>query len=179
MKEYLTLRLNDGETLIVVDQTLYNNNTYFLTVEILEDNNISDDFIIYIFNEKKNELINLEDENLKEEIMSIFNDRLNENSIEYDLLENINANDFISLTIKEIKDNLYILEYEGNIIEKYLEFFTNTKPKVNDIIYISKNLLDIKLLSYGHFVNYDNITEEDVMIIKSNNYRVLYRRLYG
>jgi len=180
MKEYLTIELDNNKKLIIIDQLDKDNNIYFLTAELNESTEeISDEFEILKYNEKNNSIINLKYFELEEEIRNLFIERLEENKIEYDILEYLDNKQFIKLNIKDIKDSLYVLELNGKTIEKYLEFFTNTKPKVNDTIYISKKLLDIKLLSYGHFDNYNKLTEEDVLILKSDNYRVIYKRLYG
>ena len=180
MKDYVIVELENGNNYVVVDNLKYNNVDYFLTAELLDDKmNVSDKFDIHIYDNNSNTLTRLVDERVEEEIRVLFDERLESNIQEYNILENIDINTLIKMRIVGIDNTLYKLEYDGNIVEKYMYFYSNIVPKINDEIYISKNLIDEKVLSYGYIENLNNLNSDEILILESNGYRVFYRRYYG
>lgn len=95
----------------------------------------------------------------------------------------------IRLKIKEINDNLYILEdINNNIYELTIYFYDiNEQVKVNDYLYMQEKLLrkiNHSIISlgvldsmYGNVI--EDITDEDLVILITTNKKIYLKRYYG
>ena len=94
----------------------------------------------------------------------------------------------IRLKIKEINNNLYILEDINNTYEITIYFYDiNEQVRVNDYLYIQEKLLrkiNHSIISlgvldsmYGKVI--EDITDEDLVILITNNNRIYLKRYYG
>ena len=95
----------------------------------------------------------------------------------------------IRLKIKEINDNLYILEdLNNNTYELTIYFYDiNEQVKVNDYLYMQEKLLrkiNHSIISlgvldsmYGNVI--EDITDEDLVILITNNKKIYLKRYYG
>ena len=95
----------------------------------------------------------------------------------------------IRLKIKEINNNLYILEdINNNTYELTIYFYDiNEQVKVNDYLYMQEKLLrkiNHSIISlgvldsmYGNVI--EDITDEDLVILITNNKKIYLKRYYG
>ena len=95
----------------------------------------------------------------------------------------------IRLKIKEINNNLYILEdINNNTYELTIYFYDiNEQVRVNDYLYIQEKLLrkiNHSIISlgvldsmYGNVI--EDITDEDLVILITNNKKIYLKRYYG
>lgn len=94
----------------------------------------------------------------------------------------------IRLKIKEINNNLYILEDINNTYEITIYFYDiNEQVRVNDYLYIQEKLLrkiNHSIISlgvldsmYGNVI--EDITDEDLVILITNNKKIYLKRYYG
>ena len=95
----------------------------------------------------------------------------------------------IRLKIKEINNNLYILEdINNNTYELTIYFYDiNEQVRVNDYLYIQEKLLrkiNHSIISlgvldsmYGKVI--EDITDEDLVILITNNKKIYLKRYYG
>lgn len=94
----------------------------------------------------------------------------------------------IRLKIKEINNNLYILEDINNIYELTIYFYDiDEQVKVNDYLYMQEKLLykvnhSIICLGvldsiYGHVI--EDTTDEDLVILITDNKKIYLKRYYG
>ena len=74
----------------------------------------------------------------------------------------------------------YTLFDGNNYYIKNIEFNSQFKPNVNDIVYISKKILDEKnLFAFGDLYKDKNVTEEDIIKVVSSNNEYYLQRQYG
>ena len=180
MKEYLIVELGVDQYAVVIDSLCHNGIEYFLTSKIINSNmDISDDFDIQIYDDKSNTLLLVSDDSIDAEIRRLFDERLEESLQEYRIMQNIDSNEFIRLKVLGVDNALYKLDYNGDLIEKYLHFYDCVNPKINDTIYISKKLIDEKVLSYGYIDSLNNLSSGELMLVVSNGDRLFYKRYYG
>ena len=95
----------------------------------------------------------------------------------------------IRLKIKEINKSLYVLEdINNNVYELTIYFYDiDNKVKVNDYLYMQEKLLSkinhsiISLVvldsMYGKVI--EEITDEDLVILITNNKNIYLKRYYG
>lgn len=95
----------------------------------------------------------------------------------------------IRLKIKEINNSLYVLEdINNNIYELTIYFYDiDNKVKVNDYLYMQEKLLrkiNHSIISlgvldsmYGNVI--EDITDEDLVILITNNKNIYLKRYYG
>lgn len=84
------------------------------------------------------------------------------------------------VVIKEIHDNNYILVNKNEKYIKNIEFVSEYKPKVNDIIYLSEEILnEINLFLFTELNNHSNINEKDLIKIISGENEYYFIRQYG
>ena len=95
----------------------------------------------------------------------------------------------IRLKIKEINNSLYVLEdINNNIYELTIYFYDiNDKAQVNDYLYMQEKLLskiNHSIISlgvldsiYGKVI--EEITDEDLVILITNNKNIYLKRYYG
>lgn len=95
----------------------------------------------------------------------------------------------IRLRIKEINKSLYVLEdINNNVYELTIYFYDiNDKAQVNDYLYMQEKLLskiNHSIISlgvldsiYGKVI--EEITDEDLVILITNNKNIYLKRYYG
>lgn len=95
----------------------------------------------------------------------------------------------IRLRIKEINKSLYVLEdINNNVYELTIYFYDiNDKVQVNDYLYMQEKLLskiNHSIISlgvldsiYGKVI--EEITDEDLVILITNNKNIYLKRYYG
>lgn len=95
----------------------------------------------------------------------------------------------IRLRIKEINNSLYVLEdINNNVYELTIYFYDiNDKAQVNDYLYMQEKLLskiNHSIISlgvldsmYGKVI--EEITDEDLVILITNNKNIYLKRYYG
>ena len=95
----------------------------------------------------------------------------------------------IRLKIKEINNSLYVLEdINNNIYELTIYFYDiDNKVKVNDYLYMQEKLLSkiyYSIISlgvldsmYGKVI--EELTDEDLVILITNNKNIYLKRYYG
>lgn len=95
----------------------------------------------------------------------------------------------IRLKIKEINNSLYVLEdINNNVYELTIYFYDiNDKAQVNDYLYMQEKLLskiNHSIISlgvldsiYGKVI--EEITDEDLVILITNNKNIYLKRYYG
>lgn len=95
----------------------------------------------------------------------------------------------IRLRIKEINNSLYVLEdINNNVYELTIYFYDiDNKVKVNDYLYMQEKLLskinhsiiNLGVLDsiYGKVI--EEITDEDLVILITNNKNIYLKRYYG
>lgn len=180
MKEYLIVELETGNEVVVIDSLFYNDTEYFFTAKIINSNmDISDDFDIQIYDNNSNTLLLVSDESIDAEIRQLFEERLEENIQEYQIMKYIDSNSFVKLKVLDVNNTLYKMEYNDRLIEKYMHFYDCVSPKVGDDLYISKNLIDENVLSYGPVGKLDILYNDEVILLVSSEYRYYYKRYYG
>lgn len=180
MSEYLLIETSNGLKYAVIDTISYNNQQYFLTTEVNEEETeVSEEFKVYIYNNINNELVNVEDIDEYDYVNSLFEERLKSKELEIDILSNIDVDSLIKLKIIDIDGYNYKLEQEGKIIKKYITFYTKTQPKVNDYIYIAKSVLEEDVLQYGYIHELSDLTTEEILIVSDENNKIYYKRYYG
>ncbi len=82
--------------------------------------------------------------------------------------------------IVEIGEYNYILDDGNKKYEKSIEFNSKYKPKINDVIYISENVLEEEnLFAFGDLYNDKKVCEDDIIKIVSGNNEYYLLRLYG
>lgn len=84
------------------------------------------------------------------------------------------------IIIKEIHDNDYILINKNGTYIKNIEFVSAYKPKVNDVVYLSDEILnEVNLFSFTELNSYSNIKENDLIKIISDKNEYYFIRQYG
>lgn len=95
----------------------------------------------------------------------------------------------IRLKIKEINNSLYVLEdINNNVYELTIYFYDiDDKAQVNDYLYVQEKLLskiNHSIISlgvldsiYGKVI--EEITDEDLVILITNNKNIYLKRYYG
>ena len=95
----------------------------------------------------------------------------------------------IRLKIKEINNSLYVLEdINNNVYELTIYFYDiDNKVKVNDYLYMQEKLLskiNYSIISlgvldsmYGKVI--EELTDEDLVILITNNKNIYLKRYYG
>ena len=180
MNEYILIQLSNNKKYIIIDKLNIKKKEYVLTVEASHDEKINNTVLkIFIYNEVNNTLDEIFNQEEYEYLEELFNKRLNNKLLEINILKDVNTDNLIKLKIKNINNNKYILDYNNELIEKYFEFYTKTKPEVEDYIYMSKNLLNEGLLSFGYIIDNNNLFTDDLLILQNKSNKIYYRRYYG
>ena len=81
--------------------------------------------------------------------------------------------------IKGINNYDYILvDQNNNIYNKNMEFYSKYKPKVNDIMCVSEQILrEANLYAFKEVQNIDN--DDEYIKIINDNKEYLFQRVYG
>ena len=82
--------------------------------------------------------------------------------------------------IINISNNDYVLSDNKNEYFLNMEFYSRYRPMVNDIVYISENILNNKTLyAFDDLYNDDNISVNDIIKIVSDKKSYYLQRIYG
>ena len=173
MNKYTSIKINNIEYLLI-DTLKYNNKNYILTKRANELSNLE----ILIFDEKNSLLINLIDKEEYNIIITMFENKKENKNTYKTLFDNIKFDNLIKLKVIDIDKYNYKLEYKNDILIKNIEFYSENKPDINNYIYISKNVLNENVLSYGK-IKYFNNLNENILIIEKNDKKIYLERYYG
>ena len=85
------------------------------------------------------------------------------------------------VTISKIEDyNNTLIDSNNKVYIKNIEFICDYQPKINDIIYLKEDILNERnLFSFTEINNENNIKEEDLIKVVSENNEYYYIRQYG
>ena len=181
MNEYVILELENGTKCTVVDALEYGAKKYFLVLLVSkEEDYIDDDFKLCMYNENKNYLEKITNEEEKDFIMSIFDERLKEKK-ELEEQLNLISNNLIKLRIVDINDYNYILELpNGEKIIKNINFYVGNKLEVNNYIYMSEAIIKEKnIFQYGTIYDLKKININEIIKIETSEKEYYLQRYYG
>lgn len=180
MSENIIIELSNGIKYTVIDVIEYNSYKYFLLMQVSKDEKkISKEFDICKYDNINN---NFDSINIKEEydiVKEIFDKRLEKKAIELNIIHKVDFDELIKLEVINAKKYDYTFKYNGKIINKNIEFYSKTKPKVKDIIYMSYKILEDDMLAFGHIKNIQEVNHNNVLIIQRDNQKIYLRRYYG
>ena len=85
------------------------------------------------------------------------------------------------VVIKDIKGYDYTLvDNEDNTYIKNIEFYSDYKPMVNDIIYISEKILEeVNLYSFDYIYDTKNVNLEDMIKVVHEDKEYYFQRRFG
>ena len=84
------------------------------------------------------------------------------------------------VVVQCIDNNNYTLVDGNNTYVKNIEFYTEVKPKVNDIMYLADRVVDrISLYAFGEIYDTKNYRVDDFMKLVSNGKEYYYQELFG
>ena len=132
---------------------------------------------IELFSNNNFDLIKDEKELL--EIKEIFTERLEKKKIEVSIKEKIDFENLLKLKVVSVDNYNYIFEYDDRRIQRRIQFYSNTKPKVNDNVYVSRDILEEDMLAYGHITNIEELSNKIIFIIERNDTKIYLKRYYG
>ena len=83
--------------------------------------------------------------------------------------------------IKEINNYDYtLIDSDNNSYKLNIEFYSNYKPTINDIIYIDDKILNnINLYAFDEIYDKNNVLKEDIIKIVSNDKEYYFQRRFG
>lgn len=181
MNEYVILELENGTKCTVVDALEYGAKKYFLVLLVSEkEDYVADDFKLCIYNENKNYLEKITNEEEKEFIKSIFDERLKEKK-ELEVKLTLISNNLIKLRIIDINNCDYILELpNGEKIKKNISFYPDYKPECDAYIYMSESIIKEKnIFQYGTIYNSEKININEIIKIETSEKEYYLQRYYG
>lgn len=180
MKEHLIIELSNGIKYAAIDVIKHNNFQYFLLTQVSnEETTLSTEFDICRYDEINNNFDLIKDENELSEVKTIFTERLEKKKLEVSIREKIDFENLLKLKVISVNNYDYIFEYEDKKIFKNIEFYSNTKPQVNDNIYVSRDILEEDMLSYGHITDIEELSNKIIFIIERNDTNIYLKRYYG
>ena len=182
MKEYAIIELENGSKYAVIDTMEKGIKKYFLVAVVSNDEKVVDnEFKVCIYNEYRNYFEKIENEEEYDLIMSLFEERLEQQKELDDTLENINNAHLIKLKIINIDGYNYTLEDErGNSVIKNIEFYIENKPKIGGYIYMSEKVIKEKnIFTYGKIYDYKSIKADEIIKIETNEEKLFLQRYYG
>lgn len=161
MNNYIVIKLDNGNKYISIDYIDYLNNKYFLLSKIDENNNISNNLEIVLYNTINNYFEELDDEVLYNDLKTKFQQKLDFQKFSLEIIDSFNNSNLVKLVVvkKEIS-NFYLIDKEGNNYIKNIDILGSLSLEVGDYIYISKNTLENNnILQYGpiHSLKYELI----------------------
>lgn len=174
MEDYLILKLNNSKECILIDIIECNNKKYFFVVDNLKKlHNHKEMINVYNFNEDKNSIEKIIDENEKKLVFVLFEKRL---KYENDVFDN-----FKKMKVIDLKNNNYVLEDNNGVIKsKNLNFLINDIPKIGDYIFMNDKIVDeINIFEYGNIYDFSKITENEIIKIKTTKNEYFLQRYYG
>lgn len=85
------------------------------------------------------------------------------------------------LIIKEIDNYDYLLiNQDNNVYNKNIEFYSEYKPQVNDIIYVDDNIInEVNLYAFDEVYDTKNIDIKDFIKVVNNDKEYYFQRMYG
>ena len=85
------------------------------------------------------------------------------------------------VVIKDIKDyNYTLVDNEDNEYIKNIEFYSNYKPMVNDIIYLDEKILDeVNLYSFDEIYDTKRAKLEDMIKVVHEDKDYYFQRRFG
>lgn len=180
MNEYIVLELEDNSKYVVIDTFEYQSKEYFLVTRVLDEETIVDNkFNICIYNSDKNCFEKIENNEELEFMTLIFQKKLDKQKNIEEMLDKILFTEMEKLRIIDIRDYDYIFQKEnGQILTKNIEFYKK-QPKVNDCIFISKIILNENVLQYGIINDLNNINENEIIKVITENEEYYLQRYYG
>lgn len=180
MRENLIIELSNGIKYVIIDAVEYNSFKYFLLTQVSKDETkISEDIEICRYDNVNNnfdQITDIEEYNL---IKAIFDERTSKEKLELNIIHRIDFDELIKLEVLSVKKYDYKFRYNGKIIHKNIEFYSKTKPKVGDIVYVSLKILEDDMLSFGHIKSIPEVNHNNVFVIQRNNQNIYLRRYYG
>lgn len=180
MKEHLIIELSNGIKYAVIDMIQENNNKYFLLTQTSKDETqIANEFEICKYDHIHNNFDKIENSDEYEQVKTIFDKRLEHKNMELSIINRIDFDELIKLQVISVRKYDYKFKYDNTIIHKNIEFYSKTKPKVGDYIYISLETLGEDMLSYGHIKQLNEVNHQNVLVIERNSQRIYLRRYYG
>lgn len=180
MREHLIVELSNGLKYTIIDMIEENDNKYFLLAQTSKDETkISDDFEICKYDSINNNFDRLENPDEYYYIDSLFDKRVEQKKLELSIISKIDFDELIKLQVTSVRKYDYKFKYNGQIIHKNIEFYSKTKPKAGDTIYVSLSILEDDMLSFGHIKNIEEVNHQNVLVIERGNKRIYLRRYYG
>ena len=84
------------------------------------------------------------------------------------------------MIIQNIDNYDYTLTDNDNIYVLNIEFYSNNKPSVGDIIYISEKVLNEKnLFAFDEVYDAKNISLDDLIRVIHDDKNIYFQRIYG
>ena len=85
------------------------------------------------------------------------------------------------VVVKDIKEYDYTLEdNEENVYVKNIEFYSDYKPMVNDIIYLDEKILDeVNLYAFDEIYDTKNVKLEDMIKVIHGDKEYYFQRRFG
>ena len=180
MIEHLIIELSNGIKYVVIDMIDINKTKYFLLTQTSKDETkISKDIEICRYDEINNNFDKIDNQEEYNHVKSIFDQRIEKKKIETNIIARIDFDELIKLEVLSVRKYDYKFRYNDTIIHKNIEFYSNTKPKVGDHIYVSLYLLEDDVLSFGHIKNIKEVNHQNVLVIEREGSRIYLRRYYG
>ena len=179
MKEYVIVKLENDKKCVIIDTLKYLSKEYFLITEVSEDEtSISADYTVCLFDSDKNCFVKIENEEELNLITTEFEENINNQSI---FEESFRLDDFIKLKIVDINNYDYTFQCEnGKMITRNIEFYLENKPKMNDYIYISENVIkENNVLQYGYIKDLNSVNNNEIIKVVSSDNEYYYQRYYG
>ena len=179
MKEYIIVKLENDKKCVIIDTLKYQRKEYFLVTEVSNDEtDISEDYKVCLYDYNKNCFKKIENDEELEFITLKFENNIKNKSI---FEESIYVDSFIKLKIIDIDNYDYTFQSEnGKMIIRNIEFYLENKPKINDYIYISKEVInENNVLQYGYIKDLNNINNNEIIKVVSSDNEYYYQRYYG
>ena len=180
MRERLIIELSNGIKYTIIDAIEYNSNKYFLLTQVSKDETmVSEELEICRYDIKNNNFDQITDIEEYTIIKKLFDERISQEKIELNIIQRIDFDELIKLEVISVRKYDYKFRYNDRIIHKNIEFYSKTKPKVGDIVYVSYNILEDDMLSFGHIKSIQEVNHNNVFVIQRNNQNIYLRRYYG
>ena len=178
MKEYITIELENKNKYVAIDMIKLQDNKYFLLAELSKDETDIDSTLdICIYNEQTNSFIKIENEFEYQNILYIFEKRLETQRKKITQNDTVIIPNMIKLKVINIEGYNYTLQKENNkTITMNLEIYGNKQIEINNYIYIKKETLEEKnFFQYGPIFNKEN----EIIKVLTDTEEYYLQRYYG